>query len=441
MKKSRRTTSKRRQVAVVTGTRAEYGLLSTIMQAIDDHPKLQLQLVVTGMHLLPKFGRTIDQIRRDGWRIDAAVRMQRGDDGPLDQSAGLARGIAGISKFLAEAKIDIVVVLGDRIEALAGALAAVTTGKLLAHIHGGDRAPGDFDDSLRHAITKLAQLHLAATPGAAERIIRMGEDEKRVHWVGAPGLDRLRKLLRNRQSTVANSTPRHGGSSTSRSRLGNANSLNRQSTINDGQFVASQRSRSALVVQHPCGRPATVEYRVMDNILTAAKKAGLSIACIYPNSDRGHEGIIKAIEEWNRNGDKANLIARGRTSSKVPDAAPAARFRAFRSLDRDAYLRELICADVLIGNSSSGIIEAATAGTPAVNVGTRQLGREVSGDSVIHCAESVKAITAAIRKALRTGPINLDLGAYGDGRSGPRIARILASVPLNDSFHRKLNAY
>jgi UDP-hydrolysing UDP-N-acetyl-D-glucosamine 2-epimerase len=177
----------RKRVAVITGTRAEYGLLKSPIAAIATHPRLELQLVVTGMHLLRKFGHTIDDIRADGWRIAARVPMQSGRDD--------STGVAGIARFIEQAGTDIVVVLGDRIEAMAGALAAVTTGRVLAHIHGGDVALGDFDESLRHAITKLAHVHLTATRQSMRRVVRMGESPEHVHCVGAPGLDRLREII------------------------------------------------------------------------------------------------------------------------------------------------------------------------------------------------------------------------------------------------------
>ena len=388
-----------RRVAVVTGTRAEYGLLRSTMEAISQSRFLQLQLVVTGTHLLKKFGHTITDILRDGWRVDARVRMQAGDDSPLDQAEGLARGITGIARYLERAKTDIVVVLGDRIEATAGALAGVTTGRLVAHIHGGDVAPGDFDDSLRHAITKLAHLHLTATQAARKRIIRMGESPRRVHWVGAPGLDRLVELVREGILSPAmrrpqEATPRTGGKPP----------------------VAPK----ALIVQHPCGRAAVVERRVMKAILGAVQELGLSATCIYPNSDRGHSGIIEAIETHRRRVGEDH-------------------FRVVRSLDHDTYLRLLIDADVLVGNSSSGIIEAATAGTPAVNVGRRQLGREVSGKSVIHAEETVASLRKALTKALRMRPITGRRSVYGHGGAGRRIAELLAAVPLDDAFRRKVH--
>ncbi len=311
--------SRRRRIAIVTGTRAEYGLLASTMRAIDAHPRLELQLVVTGIHLLREFGHTARHITRDGWHIDARVKMQRGSDDPLDQAAGLARGVAGIARYLESAQTDIVVVLGDRIEAMAGALAAVTTGRILAHIHGGDVAPGDFDDSLRHAITKLAHIHLPATKQAARRIIRMGEQPDRVHVVGAPGLDRLRELL----ATPWSDTPL-------------------QSWAAAGNY--------ALVVYHAWGRAATTERRAMSVILRAVESRGLRRLILYPNTDRGHRGVLDAISQHERRHTAADV-------------------RVARSLPRDEYLQVLIHADVIVGNSSSGVIEAPAAGTTAINIG------------------------------------------------------------------------
>ncbi len=373
-----------RRIAVITGTRAEYGLLRSTMEAIRSRRGLQLQLVVTGIHLLQKFGHTVDQIVRDGWPIDARVRMHTGNDHPLDQAAGLGRGISGIARFLEQAETDVVLVLGDRIEAMAGALAAVTTGRLVAHIHGGDVAPGDLDEPLRHAITKLAHLHLAATRAARRRIIRMGEEPKRAHWVGAPGLDRLIELVRAYEGR-----PR--------------------------------RSGRAIIVQHACGRTPSHERRVMQAVLRAATDAGLALTIIYPNSDRGHTGIIGAIEKHKRRCD-------GR------------RVQVVRSLDRDTYLGKLIEADVLIGNSSSGIIEAAGAGTAVVNVGLRQAGRERSGSSVIDAGEEFSSIRAALQTALRKRPIMGGRSVYGDGKAGRGIADLLAAMPLDDRFRRKARA-
>ncbi len=374
-----------RRIAVITGTRAEYGLLRSTMEAVDKHPDLQLQLAVTGMHLLKKFGHTVDEIVKDGWRIDARVRMQAGDDSGIDQATGLSRGIAGLARFLEQAKSEIVVVLGDRIESTAGALAAVTTGRVLAHIHGGDVAPGDFDDSLRHAMTKLAHLHFAATPSAARRIIRMGERPDRVYCAGAPGLDRLLELARR--------TPKRNGP-----------------------------SGRALVVHHACGRPADRERRTMNWVLQAVEAAGLVPTIVYPNTDRGHTGIVQAIETFRRRADNGSV-------------------RVVRSLARDRYLQLLIEADVLVGNSSSGLIEAASAGTATVDIGPRQTGREASGRCVVHADESLSSIREALHRAMGKRPFIGRKSVYGDGTAGQAIADVLARTNLDDNLRRKAITY
>lgn len=382
---TRRRRQGKRRIAVITGTRAEYGLLTSTLAAITNDPRLDLQLVVTGMHLLRRFGCTIRDIERDGWPIAARVRMQTGKDGALDQAEGLARGVAGIARYLDSAATDIVLVLGDRIEALAGALAAVTTGRILAHIHGGDVAPGDFDDSLRHAVTKLAHIHFPATQDAARRIIHMGEHPRHVHVVGAPGLDRLRELL-------------------------------------DQASAPHSPERTALIVYHAHGRAAAVEKRIMTAILDAAAKSHLRRVVLYPNTDRGHTGVIDAISQHQRRHSAADV-------------------QALKSLPRDDYLRALIRAAVLIGNSSSGIIEAPLAGTPSVNVGERQAGREVAGRSVLHCAETPAAVRSTLRLALRKRPRPARTTPYGDGHAGQNIAEILATLPLDDQLRRKTIVY
>ena len=338
----------RKRVAVITGTRAEYGLLRSVLAAIAAQPRLELQLVVTGMHLLRKFGHTVDDIISDGWKIAARVPMQKGNSRAADQASGLARGVEGIARFLHRAQTDIVVVLGDRIEAMAGALAATTTGRTLVHIHGGDVAPGDFDDALRHAITKLAHVHFAATRASAGRIVRMGEARERVHWVGAPGLDELRSLLKR--------LPRTGC-----------------------------RTDTALVIQHAHGRAAETERRVAAAVLGAVADVGLNRLVVYPNSDRGHEGVLQAVKRHAR------------------DSAPGA-VQVIRSMPRAEFLATLCNVRVLVGNSSCGIIEAPYVGTPVVNVGGRQAGRQVARRSVVHVPENRPAVLAAIRRALRGRP-------------------------------------
>jgi len=340
------------------------------MRAIQNHPILQLQVIATGMHLLQRFGRTERQISADGFRLDGCVSMQTGNDDPLDQAYGLGRGVEGIARVLQKLQSDIVLVLGDRIEAMAGALAAVTTGRQLAHIHGGDVAPGDFDESLRDSITKLADIHFPATKKSARRILAMGELRGNVFIVGAPGLDDIRAL---------------------------------RATSGDRGVHRLRRCGEALVIQHPVGRSASLEKRTMTAILDAALAHELDCTVIFPNTDRGHAGIVAAIKEHARRNRQ--------------------RIRIIRSMERGAFLQKLIDSDVLIGNSSCGIIEAPFAGTPSVNVGDRQRGRERGGGtSIIDSPESPEEIRRAIGRAIRLRPIILPRSVYGDGRTGQRIA-------------------
>lgn len=376
---------RRRRIAVITGTRAEYGLLRTTIRAIQRHKRLRLQLAATGMHLVRKFGLTVRQIEADGFPLAARVLMQRGTDDALDQAEGLARGIRGIARFLQDAGSDIVLVLGDRIEAMAGALAGVTTGRIVAHVHGGDVAPGDLDDALRHAITKLAHVHLTATRASMRRVLQMGERRAHVFLVGAPGLDELASLLHEHARPL-------------------------------------QPTGDALIVHHPCGRSAEDEARVMRDLLGAVKRQGHRRLIVYPNSDRGHEGVIAAIR------DHAARSRPGEVS-------------VFRSLPRDEFVRCLISADVLVGNSSSGIIEAPFVGTPSVNVGARQTGREPGGPSVFHADENPKSIGQALARALRSRRRRPAFSVYGDGHAGQRIAEILAQIETCDDLRRKRIAY
>ena len=311
--------------------------------------------------------------------------MQRGDDGATDQADGLARGVQGLARFFEAARSDVVVVLGDRIEALAGALAATTTGRAVAHLHGGDAAPGDFDDTLRHAITKLAHFHFTATKRSTRRVIRLGEDPRRVFWVGAPGLDRLREI-------IAETPP------------------------------IRAPSGLALVAYHAYGRSAAHEQRVASRVLAATAAAGLRRCVLCPNSDRGHDGVFAAIE-------------------RHAERSRPGEVEVVKSLPRDAFLRRLLDADVLIGNSSAGIIEAPLAGTPTVNVGDRQRGREVGGRSVVHVAETREAIDAGLARALQLRPRRGGATVYGAGDTGRQVAEVLGTLELTPELLHKTLTY
>lgn len=392
-------TSARRQgkrVGVVTGTRAEFGLLETVLRALGKCRTLEVKLIVTGMHLLRRFGYTIDHIRKLGYPVDATVRMQTGRDYVAGEPAAVARGIAGLGKAFNDLNIDIVLVLGDRIEAFAAAAAAATGRRVLAHIHGGDRAVGDLDDLYRDAISRLAHLHLVASDDAARRLKRMGEPASRIHRVGAPGLDDIRTFRDEDEASPAK-TDRW---------------LRRKLGPLAGRDYA-------VVIQHPIGRSEPDESGVMRNLFVALRSCGLCAVVLYPNSDPGHAGIMAEIERY-RARDDVHVIP---------------------SMFRTEYLRLVSRSKLMAGNSSSGIIESVSLGVCAVNIGPRQEGRLRCGPNVIDAGESRAAIIRAIRAALSRPRPNARRCVYGDGRAGERIAHHLESLNITPGLLRKRLAY
>jgi len=360
------------KIAVVTGTRAEYGIWIPVLQAIARTRNLHLQLVVTGMHLLPQFGHTLDQIKRDGFTPAAVVEMYRDGDTP---ATALARGIAGMAGALAKLKPDLVLVLGDRLEIMAGAQAALCAQIPLGHVHGGETAPGQFDEQIRHAVTKLAHVHFAATPLAAARICQMGENPAHVHVVGAPALDRALAAVR------------HFPAATHRA------------------------SGNPLLVLHPMSPSIPQAARQAGTIISALRRAypAAVINAIGPNNDPGHEGVLQ------------------RYAREKP-----AGFHLCMSLDQVAYWRMLWECPFLIGNSSSGIIEAASFGIPVINIGDRQAGRERSGN-VIDVPCSPDAIRRAIQQATAGAfvrKVDRMKNCYGAGHASTRMVHVLQHLKV-----------
>ncbi|HWP40026.1 MAG TPA: UDP-N-acetylglucosamine 2-epimerase [Tepidisphaeraceae bacterium] len=372
------------RVCFVTGSRAEFGLMQRTLQAIAQHRRLKLQIIVTGMHLDRRRGRSIDELRRQGWTIDAVVPWrQSGQQSSV--AAAMGRAIAGISRALDRLRSDIVLVVGDRVEAFAAAAAGHVGGRIVAHIHGGDRAPGVVDDSLRHAITKLAHLHLAATRQSAARILRLGEDPRRVHVVGSPGIERIGDDAR---------ADHH---------------------LRPGRF--------ALLVLHPAEANEALEAARAELVLECTTCIGFDrIVIVYPNNDPGSQGIARV---WDRHAGNQRLVLH-------------------RNLPRASFLGLLRDAAVLVGNSSSGIIEAASFGTPVVDIGPRQKGR-LRNRNVVHVPYSRRAIVAALRKLWNAGrPVRFGRNnIYGGGATGERIARVLAglSPEARPDFRQKLITY
>jgi UDP-hydrolysing UDP-N-acetyl-D-glucosamine 2-epimerase len=378
----------RRRVAIVTGSRAEFGLLRPVMDAVRDHAGLELAVIAAGAHLISP-GETYYEVKKAyAKHLADAVPMQvAGRTGRFEDVEALARGIGRFGRSFQRLRPDWVVVLGDRIEPFAAASAASVGGLAVAHIHGGDRAEGVADEAMRHAITKLAHLHLAATPASAERIIRMGEPPRTVHTVGSPAIDGLEQIP----------------------------------PLPDAEWAELGHPEIVFLL-HPVGRTAEHEEHVAAGVLAALGHSGVHVLALHPNHDPGRVGILRAVEAAEGGGVKV---------------------RAHLPRDKFVGLLKRLSAKggVLVGNSSAALIEAAALKCAAVDVGARQGGRERAENVVGSASESPQDVMRAVAIARK-----LELKAlrhpYGDGQSGARIAELLARTdPWEPSLLRKRCAY
>ena len=381
-----------RKICVVTGTRAEYGLLYWLMKEIEDDPALALQLVVTGAHLSPQFGDTWKVIEDDGFAIGAKVDIEIGDDTPTGVSRSMGLCVIGMAAAFERLRPDIVVVLGDRYEILAAAEAAMIAGIPIAHIHGGEITEGAMDDAMRHAITKLAHLHFTAAEPYRARVIQMGEDPGRVFAVGAPGLDNIDKLDLPDRPGVEKGLGLAPGQPYFLVTFHPA-------TLGEGDPGAEAEEMLAAFDQFP-------DHRIL---LTGV------------NADPGHDRIAKRLADYAAGQD-------GRVSLHA-------------SLGQLRYLGAMKFAAAVVGNSSSGIVEAPAMKTPTVNIGDRQKGR-LRAPSIIDCAGRTKDIAAAIGKALSDdfqAGLQSMTPPYGTGGASEAIKDRLKNADLTGinrkSFH------
>jgi len=375
-----------RKICYVTGTRADFGLMRDTLIAVRDMPELELSIVVTGMHLSEKYGNTVADIEAAGLPVSAMVEVDSGDATGATMARNLGNMLVGFVDVFEQLAPDLVLVLGDRGEMLAGALAAVHLNIPVAHIHGGERS-GTVDESIRHAISKLAHVHLVATADARERLIRMGERAADVYVTGAPGLDGIAALVeRSRQELML------------------------EAGLEPDRPVA-------LMVYHPVLQETQVAIAGAAAILDALQARGIQVIALKPNSDAGSDGI-RALLEARRN---------------EPD------LRVVTHFPRTSFVSWMAAADLMIGNSSAGIIEAASFGTPVVNIGSRQNLRERNAN-VIDAAVETNDISAAIDQALVHGRFEVR-NVYGDGQAVERIADLLCNLSLEPSILMKSNAY
>jgi GDP/UDP-N,N'-diacetylbacillosamine 2-epimerase (hydrolysing) len=371
-----------RRIAYVSGTRADFGLMARTLAAIDAATDLDLSVVVTGMHLSPTHGNTVDEIEAAGLRIAARVPVGLSPATGATMARGIGAMISGfVAAFEAE-RPDIVLLLGDRGEMLAGAIAALHLNIAVAHIHGGERS-GTIDEPVRHAISKLAHIHMAATVGAQARLVAMGETAAHVYLTGAPGLDGLATATLPPRDVVMRA---HGLDPTR-------------------QF--------ALLVFHPVLQEAARAEEETAALLAAL--ASCEVLALMPNADAGSDGVRAALD----------------TAAGRPGLVLATH------LARSDFLAAMARADVMVGNSSAGIIEAASFGTPVVNIGRRQQLRERNAnvrDVPVSC--SAGAIGAALADG-RFPAMNI----YGDGGAARRIVTVLRETAIDAGLMNKVIGY
>lgn len=386
---------RKRKIAILLINRANYGRLKSVLTAITEHPMLELQIIVGSSMLLYRFGEDVRYLEQDGFQIAAKVHMivEGGTPTTMAQSAGV--GLMSLPAVFEQLQPDVVLVNADRFEILPAAIAAAYMNIPLAHTLGGE-ITGTIDESVRHAVTKLSHIHFAAHKPAAERIVNMGEDPRNVFVVGNPSLD------------LAAQTPHTINNNAFQEKYG-------------GVGVPVDFSKPyILAYQHPVTTEHTEAARQALETLKALKDCGMQTIVIWPNPDAGTDLFSKAIRTFR-------------------EENPDALMHFFRSFSAEDYLTLLRHASCIVGNSSSAIMEGGFFGTPAVNIGTRQAGRERCRN-VIDVRHHIQDITDAIRQQLAFGRYQPDY-FFGDGKSGQRIAEILANheVHIQKQFNPNIN--
>ena len=375
-----------RKICVFLGGRANYSSIKSAMRAIKDHPDLTLQVILAGQGLSDKFGDLEGILENDGFSIDEKVHMLVAGDKPISMVKTAGLGLLGISDALDHLQPDFLIVVGDRYEVMAATIAAAYMNIRVAHTMGGE-VTGTIDESIRHAITKFAHVHFPANKEAGERIIKLGERPEDVFVVGCPRVDHVKELLDGDSSMPLDLYDTFGGVGP----------------------VFDLKEPFLLISQHS----VTTEYGDakdrITNTIKACVRTGLNIIILWPNADAGTEGISTGIRRYR-------------------EKYPEARIHAFKNLPVDIYTRLMKNTACLVGNSSSGIREGAYIGTPCVNVGTRQNGRE-RGHNVIDVSHDEDGIFEAVKKQIEHGPYPSE-PIYGDGHAGVQIAEILSKVEV-----------
>ncbi|MFN0214459.1 MAG: UDP-N-acetylglucosamine 2-epimerase [Saprospiraceae bacterium] len=375
-----------RKICVVITARPSYSRIKTALSAIQSHPGLELQIVVAASALLDRYGSAVNYIERDGFQINAKVFNVLEGENLTAAAKTTGIGILELSTVFDNLSPDIVVTVADRFETMATAVSATYMNIPLAHVQGGE-VTGNIDEKVRHAITKLADIHLVATEKARQRVLRMGEHPEAVFLTGCPSIDLAESVLRSPEMGF-DPFKKYGG-------------VGRVLDLSGGYVV---------VMQHPVTTEYEQSRQHIVETLEAVAGLNLPVLWFWPNVDAGADGTSKGIRAFREGRDVSN-------------------FHFFKNMEPEDFLRLLCSSLCLIGNSSVGLREAAYLGVPVVNIGGRQAGRE-RGQNVLEVGYERQAIQNVVRQQIEHGPYPPD-PIYGDGTAGPKIAQVLAEAPLS----------
>lgn len=380
-----------RKICFVTGTRAEYGLLSRLMRLVQADANLQLQIIATNMHLSPKFGETFREIEGDGFKIDKKVPIidELAEDSPISTLKAMAKGLEGFAIAYSELKPDLIVILGDRYEMLSAATAALISRIPIAHIYGGEVTEGAYDDAIRHSITKMSSLHFASCEEYRKRVIQLGENPDRVFNVGSLGVENIKQIPLMSKKELEDSL--------------------------DFRFD----DHTILVTYHPETLGGDPKNDIHNLLAAITEYPHLSVLFTMPNSDTGYQPIVQAIEEYVK---------------KYPDTS-----KAFTSLGLLRYLSALQYVKAVVGNSSSGIVEVPSFGIPTLNIGDRQKGR-IASQSVVHCSTDKESISKGLVSILSKEHQALSANStnpYEKERCAQSIYEVISSYDLTKCLNKR----
>ena len=377
-----------RKILYISGTRADFGLMRNTLRQINEDMCMELEVIATGMHLMDKFGNSIDEIEDEDFKLHI-INQTFKEDSPEAMSIFVGKLIVELTQLISKIKPDIILLLGDRGEMLAGAIVGSYLQIPVAQIHGGDIS-STVDDDVRHAITKLSNIHLAATDKSASRILQMGESPKTVFTVGAPGLDSILDNKKNQD-------------------------------INELKEKYNIKKDFAIILQHPVSLEIDQAKDQIKKTLDAVLATDLQVILIYPNADAGGRAMIEVIDEVNNQINNDNI------------------FKTYKNIPHNDFIGLLSIASVLIGNSSSGMIESSSFKLPVINIGSRQAGREKS-TNVIDLDYDTNEILKAIKKTQSEefrNSLNNCVNPYGEGKAYEKISNILKTIELNDDLLNK----